>query len=136
MSNSSPDSAYFEFMPTDCSKVLSLLSKLSKSKATGLDKIYAKLVQICADLIVDSLCVIFNTFTTSITTGIFPKERKWSKVVPVFKQGDRTDLDNYRLISIIPVVAKVFERIIYDQIYAPLTSQASSRSTLQLYLIT
>ena len=38
--------------------------------------------------------------------------------MPVFKQGDRADLDNYRPISIIPVVAKVFERIIYDQLYA------------------
>ena len=36
----------------------------------------------------------------------------------VFKQGDRADLDKYRPISIIPVVANVFERIIYDQLYA------------------
>ena len=114
MSNPSPDSANFEFMPTNRSKVLSLLSKLIKSKAIGLDKISAKLLRICADLIADSLCLIFN----SITTGIFPEEWKCSKVVPVFKQGDRTDLDNYRPISIIPVVAKVFERIIYDQLYA------------------
>ena len=115
MSNPSPDRANFEFMPTNRSKVLSLLSKPSKSKAIGLDKISAKLLRICADLIADSLCLIFNT---SITTGIFPEEWKCSKVVPVFKQGDRTDLDNYRPISIIPVVAKVFERIIYDQFYA------------------
>ena len=57
-------------------------------------------------------------FNTSITHGIFPEEWKCSKVVPVFKQGDRTDLDNYRPISIVPVFAKVFERIIYDQLYA------------------
>ena len=115
MSNPSPDSANFEFMPTNRSKVLSLLSKLIKFKAIGLDKISAKLLRICSDLIADSLCLILNT---SITTGIFPEEWKCSKVVPVFKQGDRTDLDNYRPISIIPVVAKVFERIIYDQLYA------------------
>ena len=80
-----------------------------------MDKISAELLRICADRIVDSLCLIFNT---SITTGIFPEKWKCSKVVPVFKQGDRTNLDNYRPISIIPVVAKVFERIIYDQLYA------------------
>ena len=95
-------------MPTSRSKVLSLLSKLSKSKATGLDKISAKLLRICADLIADCLSLIFNT---SIATGIYPEEWKCSKVVRVFEQGDGADLDNYRPISIIPVVAKVLERL-------------------------
>ena len=72
-------------------------------------------LRICADLIADSLSLIFNT---SIATGIYPEEWECSKVVPVFKQGDRADIDNYRPISIIPIVAKVFERIIYDQLYA------------------
>ena len=102
-------------MPTSRSKVLSLLSKLSKSKATGLDNISAKLLRICADLIADSLLLIVNT---SIATGIYPEEWKCSKVVPVFNQEDRADFDNYRPISIIPVVANVFERIIYDHLYA------------------
>ena len=115
LNNPLPDITNLELMPTSRSKVLSLLSKLSKSKATGLDKISAKLLRICADLIDDSLLLIFNT---SIATGIYPEEWKCSKVVPVFKQGDGADLDNYRPISIIPVVAKVFERIIYDQLYA------------------
>ena len=46
---------------------------------------------------------------------------KLSKVIPLFKQGERSDLKNYRPISIVPVVAKVFERIIYDQLYSYLT---------------
>jgi len=36
----------------------------------------------------------------------------------MFKQGDQDDLNNYRPISVISVVAKVFERIVYDQLYA------------------
>lgn len=55
-------------------------------------------------------------------TGIFPEEQKCSKVVPLYKQGKQADMNNhYRPISIIPVVAKVFERIIYDQLYACLS---------------
>ena len=61
------------------------------------------------------MCVIFNR---SINTGIFPTDWKCSKVIPLFKKGERRDLNNYRPISIIPVVAKVFERIIYNQVYA------------------
>ena len=102
-------------MPTSRSIVLSLLSKLSKLKATGLAKISAKLPRICAELIADSLSSIFNT---SIATGIYPEEWNCSREVPVFKQGDRADFENYHPISFIPVVANVFERIIYDQLYA------------------
>ena len=108
----------FELKSTTSSMVCSLLDKLCKSKATGLDKISAKLLRYCPDLLSESLTVIFNC---SINTGIFPDEWKCSKVIPLFKHGERRDLNNYRPISIIPVVAKVFERIIYDQIYVFLT---------------
>jgi hypothetical protein len=57
----------------------------------------------------------------SIVSGVFPDEWKLSKVIPLFKRGERSDLNNYRTISIIPVVAKVFERIVYDQLYEYLT---------------
>ena len=109
----------FDLKPTDRSTVLSLLSKLCKSKATGLDKISARLLRESADLLAESLCTIINR---SIETGIFPDEWKCAKVLPLFKQGERTDTNNYRPISIIPVVAKVFERIIHDQAYAFLTN--------------
>lgn len=103
----------FKLRETNYSKVFSLLSKLCKSKATGLDFISARLLRESADLIAGSLCSIFNFSTTS---GIFPQEWKWAKVIPLFKQGDHSCLNNYRPVSIIPAVAKVLERIIYDQI--------------------
>ena len=86
------------------SKLFLLLSKLCKSKATGLDKISARLLRESTDLIANSLCSIFNR---SINSGVFPDEWKCCKVIPLFKQGARSDLNNYRPISIIPVVAKV-----------------------------
>ena len=108
----------FELKSTNPSKVFSLLSKLCKSKATGLDMIFARLLRECADLIADPMCSIFNQ---SIRSGIFPQEWKCAKVIPLFKEGNHSDLNNYRPISIVPIVAKVFERIIYDQVYGYLT---------------
>ncbi|CAB4019988.1 Hypothetical predicted protein [Paramuricea clavata] len=105
----------FRLNTTSPSVVGTLLSKPCKSKAAGLDKISARLLCDCSDLIADSICAIFNC---SINFGTFPNEWKCSKVIPLFKKGERRDLNNYRPISIIPVVAKVFERIIYDQVYA------------------
>ena len=108
----------FELKTTDCSKVFSLLSKLCKSKATGPDEISERLLRECADLVASSLCAIFNR---SIVSGIFPTEWKSTKVIPLIKQGEHFELNNYRPISKIPVVAKVFERIVYNQFYKYLT---------------
>ena len=110
----------FQLKTTTVSTVFSLLdrSKLSKNKATGLDKISARLLRDCADLIASPLCAIFNQ---SIISGVFPDEWKLSKVISLFKHGQCSDLNNYHPISIIPVTAKVFKRMIYGQLYSYLT---------------
>ena len=108
----------FCFTPTNSSQVLLLLNKLSKSKGTGLDKISARLIRECVDLIYISISKIFNC---SSTTGVFPDDWKSAKVTPLSKEGSSSDMNNYRPISVIYVVAKIFERIIYDQIYAYLS---------------
>ena len=56
-------------------------------------------------------------------SGIFPDDWKCARVIPLFKQGDSSDLNNYRPISVISVVAKVFERIVYDQLYNFLSTE-------------
>ena len=56
-------------------------------------------------------------------SGIFPDDWKCARVTPLFKQGEPSDLNNYRPISVISVIAKVFERIIYDQLYNFLTNE-------------
>ena len=108
----------FCFTPTNSGQVFSLLNKRSKSKAKDLDKISARLIRECADLICISICKIFNC---PLTTGIFPDDWKCAKDTPLFKQGSSSDMNNYRLISVISVMAKVFERITYDQVCAYLS---------------
>ena len=75
--------------------------------------ISARLIRECADLICKPISEIFNQ---SIIQGVFPDDKKCARVTPLFKQGDRDDLNSYRPISVISVVAKVFERIVYDQL--------------------
>jgi len=91
------------------------MNKLNKSKATGLDRISARLIRECADLICVPVCHIFNQ---SISQGKLPEDWKSARVASLFKQGDRDDVNNYGPISVIPVVVKVFERIVYEQLYA------------------
>ena len=52
-----------------------------------------------------------------ITTGIFPDSFKKSKITPLFKKGDQSLLLNYRPISLLPTISKVFEIILFDQMY-------------------
>ena len=78
-----------------------------QGKATGLVFVSARLLKESSDLICGSLVRIFNQ---SIDTGIFPDEWKNARIMPLFKKvGSRSNPSNYRPISIIPVVAKVFE---------------------------
>ena len=52
-----------------------------------------------------------------LETGIFPSKLKIAKVILILKRGDETIFDNYRPISILPSISKVFERIIFNQIH-------------------
>ena len=79
-----------------------------------------KIVRECADLISVSLCVLFNK---SLVSGIFPDDWKCARVTPLFKEGEPSDLNNYQPISVISVIAKVFKRTVYDQLYNFLTDE-------------
>ena len=65
-------------------------------------------------MISSSLTGIFNCCTLM---NIFPDDLKAAKVVPIFKAGSKDDPGNYRPISILSSVARVFEKLIYDQLY-------------------
>ena len=53
-----------------------------------------------------------------LTTGMFPHKLKIAKVKPIFKKGDISSLSNYRPISLLPSISKIFEKAIYDQTYS------------------
>ena len=65
----------------------------------------------------------------SLISGKFPDDWRFAKVTPLFKQGEPSDLNDYRPISVIYVIAKVLE-IIYDQLYNFLTNEDIFYNTL------
>lgn len=107
-----PTDQVFSFKEIELYQVRLLLKKINTKKAAGLDNIPCNLLKIAADAVSPSLVCIFNQ---SIATGIFPSNWKMAKVSPIFKQGNKSDVNNYRPISIISVVGKIFEKIISDQ---------------------
>ena len=91
------------------------LNKMKANKAIGLDKISARLLRDAAWVIAPSLTYIINS---SLKLGKFPLHWKCAKVTALFKQGDRTIMDNYRPISVLPTVSKVIEKAVHIQLYA------------------
>ena len=100
-------------LPT-LSAVYKKLKDISKRKAAGLDKIPCKLLKIAAGIVAPSLTQIFNKI---ISMGIYPTDWKLAKVTPIFKKGKKDEMNNYRPISVISVVAKIFEKLIFEQLY-------------------
>ena len=60
---------------------------------------------------------IHYNFNNSLSSSTFPTALKYANVKPVFKKDDKTDKENYRPISILPTLSKVYERLIYNQMY-------------------
>ena len=104
----------FTFREITEEEVPTLLLNMSTNKATGMDSLSIKLVKLSAPLITHAMTVIFNK---SIVSGTFPCEWKISKVTPVYKTGPREDMNNYRPISVISIIAKTMEKLIYNQLY-------------------
>ena len=65
-------------------------------------------------LIEDSLVYLFNI---SFETSQFPDPLKIARVSPIFKNGDKTEKSNYRPISLLPVVSRLFEKLVVNQLY-------------------
>ena len=92
---------------------------MKTNKALGLDNISARLLRDAANVLASPLRDIINL---SFEKGRFPSSWKCTKVTVLFKQGDKTDKDNYRPISILPTVSKVIERAFHSQLCGNLES--------------
>ena len=51
-----------------------------------------------------------------ITKSIFPDELKWADIIPIHKKDSTTDKENYRPISLLPTISKIFERLVEKQL--------------------
>ena len=114
----------FRFEEVSQSFVKTQLKGLKASKAAGLDNIPARLLIDSAEIIAAPVTLLINT---SLKSGQVPTEWKAARVVPLFKSGKVVDMDNYRPISILPVLYKVLERAVHKQLYHYITIYNSTR---------
>ena len=104
----------FSFSLVTPDEVKKIISGFTPKSSSGVDNMSMKLLKRIENAILWPLTLVINQ---SLTTGIFPDKLKVAKVVPLFKKGNEHLPDNYRPISLLSSISKVFEKVVYDQVY-------------------
>ena len=105
-----PDSSF----DTSVSKVTEILSNLDTSKATGADGLPPRLLKTCSRGLAKPLS---NIFTKSKQVGKFLSQWKIARIKPLFKDGAKDSVSNYRPVALLPCASKVFKKCIYTKVW-------------------
>ena len=106
-----PNSFYFS--PINHLDIKIIISSL-KNKTFGPNTYPVKVLKYISNPISHILSHLINI---SLESGEFPNSLKTARVTPIFKDGNPNDLSNYRPISVLPLLSKVYEKAVYRQIY-------------------
>ena len=90
--------------------IMSLRSKTS----SGHDGISTKLLKFISPALIESFRIIINQ---SLITSIYPHRLKIAKVIPIYKKENKLLVDNYRPISLLSSMSKLFEKVVYNQLF-------------------
>ena len=103
-----PQGKVFKFTKVREGEILNTLKNLKATKAAGIDNVRHRMIKDAAEELSKPLCYVINL---SLQTSLFPTAEKSGKVTPIFKSGDPAMLDNYRPITVIPILSKVLEKL-------------------------
>ena len=106
--------AEFHFRTIEVQEIRDAFAKVKTGKSFGIDNISSYFLKLALPFIENSLAFMFNT---SIETSMFPDSWKIARVTPIYKNGDRADKSNYRPISVLPVISRLFEKLVTNQVY-------------------
>lgn len=102
----------FKFRTISANVIISTFKTLNMKQTEDLWGLSVKTISSIIDVVAPFLADIFNL---CIESGTFPDLMKLSKVIPLFKAGDRENSNDYRPISILPVFSKIFEKVMLNQ---------------------
>lgn len=97
----------FSFSPVSSDDINQVFRSLTPKSSTGLDDLFSKMLKLIQDSLTPIMCVTINQ---SLINGIFPEKLKYAKVKPLYKKDVATVFTNYRSISLLPAISKIFEK--------------------------
>ena len=101
----------FFLQPIIETEVAHLLRNLDPSKSTGLHHIPIKYLKMATTVDAPILTDMYNC---CIQEGVYPDELKIAQIIPVYKKGNKSSCINYRPISLLSSINKIFEKLIYN----------------------
>ena len=111
----SPCKIEFKFKEITVQYTKDIIDSLKAKSSCGVDGLSVKLLKLIKDDISTSLTLVINQ---SLLSGIFPDQLKIAKVIPIYKKDDPAVFGNYRPISILPAISKIFEKVMFNQLHA------------------
>lgn len=112
--NLKSDNLNFSFREVTYVEVRDAINNLKNKTSKDIYDMNIMLIKSLKDILIIPITKLINL---SIKEGIYPSCLKISKVIPVFKKGEINDMDNYRPITLIPVVSKIYEYLLKAQLY-------------------
>lgn len=104
----------FFFHPTTPNEVSKIILNLKNKSSTGVDEIPVKLLKYANEAISIPFAHFINL---SLELGQFPDELKIGKVIPVYKRGDMSQIENFRPIVLLSYLSKIIEKLVTSRIY-------------------
>ncbi len=111
---SNPNLDSFFISPCTSDEISILIQSLKLGKSSGPNSIPIKLLKIIGTPVSTDISLLINE---SFVSGTFPEKLKIAKVVPIFKKGITSMTSNYRPISLLSIVSKLFEKTMHQRLY-------------------
>jgi len=103
----------WDFVPITIKELVDIINSIMPKNSSGFDLLSNRMLK--KEKLKFSK-ILHPLINETILEGIFPSALKKAKVIPIFKKGDRENLNNYRPIALLPVLSKVLEKILNKQL--------------------
>jgi hypothetical protein len=99
--------------PVTDDELILIIKNLKSNASPGWDSITVESIKKTHQ---DILFPLIHLLNLSLSQGVFPIELKLASVVPIFKSDNRSKFSNYRPVSVLPSISKIYERVFYNRL--------------------
>ena len=104
----------FSLLPISETRIHSLISNMDSPKAYQSNNTPPKVLKDNPDIFTT---ILSSDINNCILNGIFPSNLKYADITPIFKKLERLLKINYRPVSVLPTLSKIYEKVFYQQMY-------------------